>query len=650
MPTYKYFYTVEASTSNDYLTNTGGTLTAEQYAELFDDANWVYSEVDHKETHPTRTTDLVNGVYTKPATEDKPYATTIKVKKDFYISYRIRFYLQVTGSPGGGSLDGVYYLNNACISDVTFNPVTTENVKKSSSGSQNASGVEGAKSYYPNVIGATSGTNWLVVFHIAKDSFKMGFPFSVTAKVTPQQYISPTGTVPHPSATVVTIANTDIAGMRPGINCTNAGLKTAVPDSFANSLSSRGATFPTGGDYSNFNYTYAEDKCTKDPKRLFTGVKWFAYKGTSGYLKGKVVVRYARVFSDKDGNVINNKPQEQEADKTKSYRMCKNLEKIVEEIVLLKVGNCGEEVDPPETKGDDDKDAIITRPTQPTDALRWNPPPHVDSRGVDYFTRVNKDQFFSASGQTIDPSAFRNIINTYVGSRPERGRIFQDKTTAKAMNLIEGVSLNKKTGNALQWGFRFMYNPEMISYDNSDKSGVDWTYGSKDKGTLLTGSQTINFDLLINRIPDMSYLLNIDKEIANAPNNQSRYDILSVNGAYGRDLQPYEKEGILKRGTEYDIEFLYRVLTGDPKANSLLLEKGSTQLTADIGYTTMVPVWLILHENMRLFGAVSSISVTHRIFNQNMVPMLSRLSIGFQRYPAVDGKPPNTSSTPSTTP
>jgi hypothetical protein len=649
MPTYQYFYTVQANKNYDPRNYGGGTVSNNQLAELYENPDWLTGETSHKETHPTRTTDLVNGVYTKPATEAAPYATTLKVKKNFTVTYLIRFYLKVTGS-AGGSLDGVYYLDSDAISDVTVTESSQTALKKQSSTAITAVGNSTTKSFYPNVIGANNGTAWAYWYLIAKDSFKLNTPFTVTAKVTPQNYTSPNNTVPHPSATVVTIANTDIAGMKPGINCTNAPVVTAVPESFLSALTSRGAsTFPTGGDYMNFNYIWAEDTCTKDPKRLIIGVKWFAYKGTSGKLKGKVVVRYARVFSDKDGNVIQNKFLEEEADKTKAYRMCSSLEKIVEEIVTAKLGNCGEEVDPPDTKGDDDKDAIITRPTQPTDALRWNPPPHVDSRGVDYFTRVNKNQFFSASGQAIDPSAFRNIINTYVGSRPERGRIFQDKTTAKAMNLIEGVSLNKKTGNALQWGFRFMYNPEMISYDNSDKSGVDWTYGSKDKGTLLTGSQTINFDLLINRIPDMSYLLNIDKEIANAPNNQSRYDILSVNGAYGRDLQPYEKEGILKRGTEYDIEFLYRVLTGDPKANSLLLEKGSTQLTADIGYTTMVPVWLILHENMRLFGAVSSISVTHRIFNQNMVPMLSRLSIGFQRYPAVDGKPPNTSSTPAST-
>jgi hypothetical protein len=126
---------------------------------------------------------------------------------------------------------------------------------------------------------------------------------------------------------------------------------------------------------------------------------------------------------------------------------------------------------------------------------------------------------------------------------------------------------------------------------------------------------------------------------------------LSVAGAYGRGLEDEEIQGILRRGTEYDIEFLYRVLTGDPMPNSLLLAPGyaKTALTSDIGYITKVPVWLFLHNNMRLFGSIASISVMHRIFDQNMVPMLSRMSVSFTRYPAYAGKAPNTKSTASTT-
>jgi len=653
MPTYEYFYTVSAHTDlKAYIQGTGGTATTSLFASLYEDPSFLTGQWTHKETKGSLLTPLdPPAIYTGPATEAAPYATTLKVKKDFAITYLVKFYLKVTGSP---TFNGIYFLNDDCLTDVKFTPTDATKAKQVSTDNHNSGDSKFQPASYPGVVltgTAASGTGYSAIYSIVKNSFKMSSPFTITAKVMPQNYQTPSGATPHPSATQVTITDTMIQGMKPGINCTDAAVYGDTPDSFMTALSSRGVTFPAGSNYYNFTYTYAYDTCTKDTKKVWTGVKWFVYKATSGTYKGKTVIRYSRIFADKDGNVTTIKPVEVSAAKngstdatgTNGFYMNPSLEKILEGIVTAKLGNCGAEVEGSAT-GPEEENSILVRPEQPTDALRWNPPPHVDARGVDYFTRVNTGQFFSANGQEMDPSEFRNIVNTYVGTRPERGRIFQDKITAKTMNNVVGLSLNKKTGNAKQWGFRFMYNPEMISYENSDNSGVDWSYGSKDKSILLAGSQTISFDLLINRIPDMSYLLNIDKEIANAPNNQSRYNILSVNGAYGRELQPYEKEGILTRGTEYDIEFLYRVLTGDPLPNSLLLEPGSTQLTADIGYTTKVPIWLFLHENMRLFGSVSSISVVHRIFNQNMVPMLTRLSIGFQRYPAYEGQAPNTGS------
>lgn len=651
MPTYEYFYTVSAYTDyKTYLLDTGGTATQSLYASLYEDPSFLNGQWSHKETKGSLLTPAdPPAIYTGPATESPPYATTIKVKKDFAITYLVKFYLKVTGSP---TFNGIYFLNDDCITDVKFTPVDAANTKQLSTATHNSGDTFYQPSSYPGINASTisAGTGYSTIYSIIKKSFKMGPAFTVTAKVMPQNYQTPSGDTPHPSSTQVTITNAMISGMNPGINCTDGVVQNNPPNSFTGALASRGATFPAGSNYYNFTYSYAYDTCTKDKNKVWTGVKWFVYKATSGTYKGKTVIRYARIFADKDGNVTQNKPVEVSAAKngttdatgTNGFYMNPSLEKILEGIIAAKLGNCGAEVDDPSgSTTPDEEGAILVRPTQPTDALRWNPPPHVDARGVDYFTRVNNNAFFSADGSQLDPSAFRNIVNTYLGTRPERGRIFQDKVTAKVMNT-EKISVKTKNAQALQWGFRFMYNPEMISYENSDNSGVDWSYGSKDKSILLAGSQTFNFDLLINRIPDMSYLLNIDKEIANAPNNQSRYNILSVSGAYGRDLQPYEKEGILKRGTEYDIEFLYRVLTGDPLPNSLLLESGSTQLTADIGYTTKVPVWLFLNENMRLFGSVSSISVVHRIFDQNMVPMLTRLSIGFQRYPAYEGKSPNT--------
>jgi hypothetical protein len=58
-------------------------------------------------------------------------------------------------------------------------------------------------------------------------------------------------------------------------------------------------------------------------------------------------------------------------------------------------------------------------------------------------------------------------------------------------------------------------------------------------------------------------------------------------------------------------------------------------VTADFGYTTGVPCWLVLNENLRYFGSVASFQVNHVMFDLNMVPMLSTVSITFSRYPAL---------------
>jgi hypothetical protein len=105
---------------------------------------------------------------------------------------------------------------------------------------------------------------------------------------------------------------------------------------------------------------------------------------------------------------------------------------------------------------------------------------------------------------------------------------------------------------------------------------------------------------------------------------------------YGRRLSKEEREGLLYRGTEYDIEFLYRVLNGDPIAGTFLLDQTNYKgVTSDFGYTTATPCWLHLNNNMRYFGSVASLSVSHALFTENMVPMLSIVQISFSRYPAL---------------
>ena len=286
----------------------------------------------------------------------------------------------------------------------------------------------------------------------------------------------------------------------------------------------------------------------------------------------------------------------------------------------------------------------------PTDDTRWNPPPHVYSRSVPYgifkkYTDPNafNDNYARATLEASEYSALKRAIQAQgsdVAPSPEysylqRGRIFQDLNSASVLNSANANAVAGKpyaSSASKQWGFRFMYNPTTISYQTSANNAPDWTFGSKDSAALLTGNQTVTIQLYLNRIIDLGYL---NAVYGYGYLNSLGANQISIPAAYGRNLTPDEYKGIMSRGTEYDLEFLYRCLTGDPLTNNPLLNSDfKTTGSADIGYITGIPLWLYLNDNLRYFGSVASLNVNHVIFNTEMVPMLSVVDINFSRYPA----------------
>ena len=262
----------------------------------------------------------------------------------------------------------------------------------------------------------------------------------------------------------------------------------------------------------------------------------------------------------------------------------------------------------------------------PTNDDRYNPPPNAISRSISFGERIA----FDSAGQAVSPKTIQNLLSSLPNKR-ERGRIIQDVNSAKGLNTnYDHLTLpSGGTSNPL-WGFRFMYNPQTISYSTSSNNSVDWNMSSKDPATLLAGNQNVSLELYINRIVDMAYLLDYSLNPNSVMPITEAY--VAPNGKAG--LSKEAIDGILHRGTEYDIEFLYRVLNGDPLEKPLLFGnyKG---MTSDFGYTTGIPCWLYIHDNMRYFGSITSISVNHLMFNIDMVPMFSTLSIQFTRYPAL---------------
>lgn len=254
---------------------------------------------------------------------------------------------------------------------------------------------------------------------------------------------------------------------------------------------------------------------------------------------------------------------------------------------------------------------------------RFNPANHVMTRSESFSERIAEDINSGISTFTTNLMAAAPLLN-FDNIRGNRlGYIYQDPTTAQALNL--GAKGTKKTTAITPenlWGFRFNYNPTTISYGTQSSSSLDFTTFSKDPANLVGGNTVISFDLYLNRIADMTTCNPKSEEYANATN----YYAMSSRGG----LTDNQKTGIWNRGTEFDLEYLYRVINGDPQKSNMLSSGG---VSADFGYVTGAPFWLRLHDNMKYFCAISSLSVNHVMFDSRMVPTLSIVTLTLIRYP-----------------
>jgi len=249
------------------------------------------------------------------------------------------------------------------------------------------------------------------------------------------------------------------------------------------------------------------------------------------------------------------------------------------------------------------KKEVVADPfVAPNDSQTFNPPNH-------FFTR--RPSFAEVARATGNAN-----IAGQVGGRYALGKMIQDADSAKLLNT-KLAAINSTTATKVNaWGFQFNYNPTSISYSTSSNTPIDYTLGTADSANILGGPMTISFDLYLNRIADLAELNSGYK-----PNN------------YPRPLTENEKVGLKTRGTEYDIEYLYRITNGNPVETNLTLTK---QITADFGYITGVPFWLFLNDNLRYYVSLSNMSVNHVMFTTEMVPIFTVVSLTFTRYPVFD--------------
>ena len=200
-------------------------------------------------------------------------------------------------------------------------------------------------------------------------------------------------------------------------------------------------------------------------------------------------------------------------------------------------------------------------------------------------------------------------------------------TMQMPFDLTKSAAWKNKTGiykeDPTMYGFKFLYNPTEVSMGWGMLETVDPNIiRSGAAGGLApvtgVGLSTIDFTLLLNRISDMNFL----DESGLAPGENNPYP------GFDDKSRVEDLKTIYKKGTMYDLEYLFKVLNGPSATHQTILNGQS----ADWGFLIGTQVELFLGDGLRYLVRVNGINVNHTIFNDRMVPVLSQVSISCGRY------------------
>jgi hypothetical protein len=261
------------------------------------------------------------------------------------------------------------------------------------------------------------------------------------------------------------------------------------------------------------------------------------------------------------------------------------------------------------------------------------PPPQQEFTGYKYNVPMIRSEYFTdRSPQTkttvrggSGPGNWNDAIKMFSGTNIAKG------TMQMPRDLTKSAAWKNKTGiykeDSTMYGFKFLYNPTEVSMGWGMLETVDPnTIRSGAAGGLApvsgVGLSTIDFTLLLNRISDMNFL----DENGLAPGEDA-----TIQGPY-EGINPIQRvedlKMIYKRGTMYDLEYLFRVINGPSAIHQTILNGAS----ADWGFLIGSQVELFLGDGLRYVVRLNGISVNHRIFNDRMVPVISEVSISCGRY------------------
>lgn len=182
------------------------------------------------------------------------------------------------------------------------------------------------------------------------------------------------------------------------------------------------------------------------------------------------------------------------------------------------------------------------------------------------------------------------------------------------------------------YGFRFHYNPEQVAIGTQPILNIDpafLTSGKEQAFPVAAEGSSVQFPIYLNRIEDVSFLRkNQYIHVRDLYKGYSKKDKKLLMGPTGTGKYLRQDiRGIRDRGTGYDLEFLYRTAMGRPFPTAL---RGDT---ADLGVILGLPMQLKLSKHINYVGRLTSLTYTHAMFSEEMVPMFTVVNLGFTRVP-----------------
>jgi hypothetical protein len=241
-------------------------------------------------------------------------------------------------------------------------------------------------------------------------------------------------------------------------------------------------------------------------------------------------------------------------------------------------------------------------------------------------------------GNFIDAGKYQDALKAWTNTTGGRGTLQMDR---KFVKTIADSQNNTVALDPQMYGFKFLYNPKEVGMSWNQLMAMDPFYESSGQDPYTTVSaqlvaSTVELTLLLNRVGDFAYINengfnsgfgNVDQAYAKFLQDDLRQGG-TITNPYPDFVDLDDIKEIYKKGTMYDLEYLFKTING-PHATFTSLLNGKT---ADRGWIRPTFVELHLGAGMRYRVRVIELSVTHSIFNSRMVPILSSVKLVLGRF------------------